>query len=294
MISLLDNCLCCEGGHQPAYKASDGRADVRFIDFERQLAKALGDSFNLRKAEVEELFEDFLDDPNNNTIDRLAQRLEQADAIFSSTYEGAEQKSKDSILGTIALGAAGLGAASLVLNSHSYAALERGVNESLKYHTNKYFNELVAPKIMEDVQKVLAGQSALEINNFGFLREVLSKRLESTPYWRVVANASMSRGYHYGLVKAGQYAGKSGYVYNAVLDEKTSEVCQTLDGKVFWIADAVNLMEKVASADPQDVKRITPWLKASEVVGKSNDDLRQLGVIVPPLHGNCRSSITLV
>lgn len=295
MIDLHPLCACCEGMHKLSYRAEDGRSELSFVQFEIELSKALSSSFDLKSEQVLKLFEEFLADPENNSIEKLARKLEDANAIYKTTYESVESGAESSLTKAILTGA---GVAALAYNiiteTHSYKIVKEGINKSLKYYTNKYFNDFVAPKIISDMEKVISGQDPLEPINFSYLRESLNNRLKSVPYWNVVANAAMSRGYHYGLTKAGQLSGKTGYVYNAVLDNKTSEICKYLNGRVFWLADAVNLMEKVASADADKVKEITPWLKDDQVVGKSNEELRQLGAIVPPQHGNCRSTIILI
>ncbi|MGK3946915.1 hypothetical protein ABK046_52185, partial [Streptomyces caeruleatus] len=77
-------------------------------------------------------------------------------------------------------------------------------------------------------------------------RAKLATRLKSVPYWRLVANQASSRAYHYGLTRAGLSLGYTGYRLDAVIDKATTPVCRSLDGKVFWLADAVQRLEKLA------------------------------------------------
>jgi hypothetical protein len=63
-------------------------------------------------------------------------------------------------------------------------------------------------------------------------------------------------------------------------------------GTEFWIADAVNLIERAAfSDDPEAASRIMPWRQAGEVKDKNAQELRDLGFLVPPAHPHCRSTL---
>ena len=100
-------------------------------------------------------------------------------------------------------------------------------------------------------------------------------------------------GSHYGLVKGGQYAGFTTVRYVAVLDDRTSEICKSLDGKEWSIYQAAEIIEAVATSPPEEVKEISPWLRAEEYEGLTDTELADMGVIVPPRHANCRSTLEL-
>ncbi|AHC30436.1 phage head morphogenesis protein [Rhizobium phage vB_RleS_L338C] len=124
---------------------------------------------------------------------------------------------------------------------------------------------------------------------------MLHTRLKTVPYWRVVANAAASRAYHYGVLKSGQSAGRRYYEFSAILDAKTSETCWALNGMQWPVADAIALMERIAAAEPEEVKTLAPWInyKTLEPMLSNPFAMQSLGVIIPPVHGNCRSTIIL-
>jgi hypothetical protein len=167
-----------------------------------------------------------------------------------------------------------------------------GIVRAANYYTNRHFNEQVIPDIQNRVQALLDGTNPTDVPDVTDIIEGLGKRLKSVPYWRVVANAAASRAYHYGALKAAQMTSVTQYRLVAVLDEKTSEICIDMHDKVFWVADAVQLLEQAADADPEEVKDIMPWLR--DVDGLDNDALRALGFIVPPFHGNCRTTVQFI
>jgi len=162
---------------------------------------------------------------------------------------------------------------------------------STKYFTNNYFNSQVVPKLQKIVQETITN-GTLEDTAFKALQKTLSDRLNSVPYWRVVANSAASRGYHYGAVKAGIVVGKRAYKIVAVLDDRTTEVCRAMHGREFWLADADVLVTRIAAAEKDQIKVVAPWVtSADDVKDKTVSELKDKGAIMPPLHPNCRSTI---
>ena len=63
----------------------------------------------------------------------------------------------------------------------------------------------------------------------------------------------------------------------------------------FWIADAVALVERTAMVeDATEVKELQPWLKYNDIKELGTDELVNRGVMVPPFHGNCRTTLELI
>ena len=77
-------------------------------------------------------------------------------------------------------------------------------------------------------------------------------------------------------------------------DERTSIICRAMYGTQWNVGDLVGLADSIANAtDVDEVKKITPWLKPSDIAGLDARQLLNLGVAIPPLHGRCRSKILL-
>lgn len=189
-----------------------------------------------------------------------------------------------------------VGKGTILEDSPSAKQVMDGIVDSTKYYTNRYFNEIIVPAIQADVQRLIDDTGHTHQPNLTPIREALDKRLATVPYWRLVANAAASRGFHYGMIKAGSMTGHASYTWNSIIDNKTSQICISLDGREFRIADAVSLMERAAGASPADAKKIMPWPTAAQakaIPNMTNSALRDAGFIVPPAHGNCRSTISL-
>ena len=166
-----------------------------------------------------------------------------------------------------------------------------GMVRTAKYYTNNYFNRFVIPDLRLTVDKIVSGDIAGAGREFQILRELMDVRLHNVPYWRLVSNGAASRGYHYGAVKAANQQGYRGYELTAVLDERTTDICQSLNGRKFWTADAVTHMERVMKATEDELPEVDPWVTIDDVESADAATLKANGTLTPPFHGNCRTTM---
>lgn len=123
-------------------------------------------------------------------------------------------------------------------------------------------------------------------------------------YTRIVAANVAQRSRVYSSVSAMDDAGFARYQFTAVMDERTSEVCQEMNGRVFTVASGVQTLQDVSlSESPEDFKQAHPWPKNVESVrviagtgsfSEQNKNLEEAGIALPPLHGFCRSSVEAI
>jgi hypothetical protein len=144
----------------------------------------------------------------------------------------------------------------------------------------------------------------------------------------VVAGAFIGNGRSYSQMSNYAEAGITRYLIEAVLDERTTEICRYLHGKVFEVGDALRRFDALDRLTrPEDVKDVQPWVRETtdsesgrrvlyvsrggvrtpivEVtrsgVGAVDDrgehgravtnrELMDLGVGFPPYHGLCRTT----
>lgn len=248
------------------------------------LAKSVKDSAGTFVDDVMDVIE--------NDINRLDDVLASAEArMGSNVSDSTEKKVMAAITREVRKGANASGLYSVIKDNPTTDDIIKGMTKAAKYYTNNYFNKFVLPELANKIDDfLLTGQA--DAAGYQAIREAMENRLATTNYWRVVGNSAASRSYHYGLLKAASSQGQTGYRFVAVLDRRTSYICRELDGEEYWIADAVNLMERVALADnPEEVKEITPWVSESEAKSLGIDRLAEMGVQVPPLHARCRSTI---
>jgi len=146
-------------------------------------------------------------------------------------------------------------------------------------------------------------------------------------YARTVARAGLSRARSYSEVSAYKQAGITYLEIVAMLDERTTDVCRSLDGTIVEVSEAdAALAAQQSLTNPTDIKDTAPFLAAwnnphkqgnprelwvsgkplhvatisRSGVGNVDDrgdfkrhlgtkDLNKAGVTVPPFHFNCRS-----
>lgn len=152
----------------------------------------------------------------------------------------------------------------------------------------------------------------------------------SRAYWNLISTTFTNRARTYANLSSFNEAGVTSYIFLATLDERTSAQCRFLHNRRFPVKRALDSFRDVEeSDDPDEVKTAQPWLqvgrdadsgseflyyktgagaqrRVADVVrsGVGNVDdrgefanalggnaLARAGVIQPPVHGHCRSTI---
>lgn len=154
----------------------------------------------------------------------------------------------------------------------------------------------------------------------------------SEAYWETVASVHTTRARSWGQLVAYSDAEIDEFEWESVLDEVTTEQCRFMQGRRFSVAKAVERFEQVEeSGDDDAVKKLQPWVRmgktkdggaalfaekpgggraliahvessgvgVSDKIGQyrsaiSDAGLTKLGIMTPPIHGRCRSTIVPV
>jgi len=71
-----------------------------------------------------------------------------------------------------------------------------------------------------------------------------------------------------------------------------SEFCIEMNGKIISVNSAANQRQQMMNTtNPEDVKQVTPWLPVSEIQNLSISQIMDKGVVLPPYHFNCRTTV---
>ena len=290
---------------QEAHRVHSRKAEGdgwEFIDGELRIAKAVGMAVAKQASVALEAYDRMVGLKSGSPImyttkgleDKLSKQLEQLDPIMRESWTGDTDKLVTKIIGSMAdKGARRAGAFRRFKNLPTRALIEEGMVASTKYYSNTYFNRVVLPSMTGHINRQLEAGGAFDDTYFRALRGHMDKRLKSVPHWRLVGNQAASRAYHYGLARAGLADGYTGYTLKAVLDERTTQVCRSLNGHTFWLADGVARVERVARMVPSRMKQEAPWANFEDVDGKDSAELAKSEILMPPFHGNCRTTIAL-
>lgn len=123
-------------------------------------------------------------------------------------------------------------------------------------------------------------------------------------YTQIVSANVAQRARVYSAISAFGDAGIRRYMFTAQLDERTSEICQEMNGKIFTVASATRIIEQAANADtPAIFRDLHPWPKNAEsiraiagtgTVSEQSARLEDAGIVMPPLHDRCRSTVEAI
>lgn len=204
--------------------------------------------------------------------------------------------------------------------------LDRGAIKALSregpFWTGKFYDTHLSAKI-RDVGYKTAVESGLGRVDAGKAMEKVLKRnfalqggtlVESVVpatyagnvgnYTRLIAANVAQRSRVYSSVSAMADAEFKRYQFSAVMDERTSEVCQEMNGRVFSVKNAVATVEQAANAEsPEAFKEAHPWPKNAQSIrdiagtgtpAQQSANLENSNIALPPLHGFCRSAIEAV
>lgn len=157
-------------------------------------------------------------------------------------------------------------------------------------HFNKKISGVMRDKIPEFIQsgtgRVEAGKQLEAL--FGETYE------RNKSYWTGLAATAINRSRCFGAVAGYEEAGVESYEIVAMMDERTSPICRFMNGKVFYVKDAVNVRDAIINAKkPADVKTSHPWLPFKVAQNMSNEELAAAGFVVPPFHFHCRTTMVV-
>ena len=157
----------------------------------------------------------------------------------------------------------------------------------------EHYGKHIGPKIAEITQQALedgAGRKELADE----LHQALGGEAGDYKYWDVASSAALVRARSFGAIAGMEEAGITEYEVLAMGDERTCEICGNMNGRVFSVSTAREKINSVLDIeDPEKFKEAMPWQTESPKE-KSNKELLDAGMNIPPFHGRCRCTITLV
>lgn len=124
-------------------------------------------------------------------------------------------------------------------------------------------------------------------------------------YWRLVTSNAAHQSRTFGKLTSFDEAEVRVYRLENPLDERTGRICREMHGQTFSVKAGMDKMNEILGAqDPEDVKRVAPWLSPSKIqqaIGGhprgspgATAGLEQANVILPPFHGECRTDVVMV
>ena len=139
-----------------------------------------------------------------------------------------------------------------------------------------------------------------------YLDKNVTKIVKSEAYWKMYSANALNRARSYSSMRTFFENEIFEYEVSAVLDQRTSVTCETMDGTVMSTEKAIKKWEEIDDVtNPDEIKEIWKWgledkqgayVKNPDgtkeyLRGLTGDDLQVLGLDAPPYHGSCRTGI---
>lgn len=111
-------------------------------------------------------------------------------------------------------------------------------------------------------------------------------------YWDLLADHICTKTREIGRVSGYEKAGIKYVQFRAHLDDRTTEICKHMHGRIIAVSDMRNQVDGyLAACETQSkdkIKEAWPWVKDSDAKGNTQDMIGKK-VSLPPLHARCRS-----
>lgn len=159
--------------------------------------------------------------------------------------------------------------------------------------------DVVTPAIVEGLGRVEAGKRVQEAvaSKLKGVKVPSGYRGTQAKYFEGLAANITTNARVRGQIRSFVDLGVTHYTIVNPMDERTTEICRYMNGKVFSVSDAVTQIEAVAGAtDPDALKDAQPWVSATEAkrIGeKGTGALAAAGLSLPPYHFRCRSTVDI-
>lgn len=118
----------------------------------------------------------------------------------------------------------------------------------------------------------------------------------SKDYFSGLSTTTLNRAQNFNRIKQMNFSSITSYVIDAILDRRTSVICNSMNGKVFTVESGMRTIEQVLSSkSTEGLKSVAPWRKDLSSFGKnpSSDDLAKAGMALPPYHFRCRTQVRI-
>jgi hypothetical protein len=186
-------------------------------------------------------------------------------------------------------------------------AIDR-INMSTEIFIGEHYQDEVTETVKKYITETLNETKTLDRTTIANkLKEKMPQYVKQAGYFDVVVGQVLNTARNYSNMRFYEEAYIDRYVVVAVNDQRTTVICQFMDGMVLEVAKTLKRYEMYdTAASPDEVKEVNPWIKHDaktgllSVLGKpitpemTGDDLQALGLNAPPYHGRCRTTVTAV
>lgn len=184
------------------------------------------------------------------------------------------------------------------IGDHFPKTMKPKVSRSLETALERGLNQADASQFLEqELTQSLGGSSAGALP-----ASVAQGKAATAAYYEMLNATNITYARNFGQINLMAEVGIETLVFNAILDRVTSVVCNQMNGRTFTIQQAMQHQQSVlGAANVEALKGIAPFTRNLKEFGlkegqkltsaKASASLAAAGVIIPPLHGRCRSEL---
>lgn len=264
-------------------KLSDTLKDILFDEWNAHQKEAVNDLIRRINAGDGKLTADELD----------ASLLELGETLGRSVGEAVRSEAKKVITHSYGTGQEQILG---ILPSYNVVDLDaiKWLGKDTVYWIGSYYDKHVRTNIQTSATEAIREGVGREEAGAIFKKKFKEELGRSNRYFEGLANHVITRSREFGNVEGYVKAGIKKLRVKAIMDNRTSDICKQMNGRIITVNKAVKLRDGLMSAKkPEDVKDIAPWMKPSEIKGKRTSQL-PVGMSLPPYHFSCRTRTVAV
>lgn len=270
-----------------------------YTDFENELAGFLASFFIDKSGRLVEELKLFIDtQPDNaNLVSYLRQNLQrlksqtlltrQDVSTLKEFYRELFDKSfDDGLQNSLILRLVGFDLVDRVnpatVESETY--VENSAQKT-KFYAENFVDRILEPQLIQAAEKNRLTESYIDDN------------ITDNNYWAVLSGNLVIKNYHLGYLSALAALDVVTFEYKAVLDNRTTKICRSLDGQLFEVNPMLQKLKNYFSSDPSSSVNGMQFASRDyedevEAGNISRSELQDAGIPLPgSAHPNCRSSL---
>lgn len=270
-----------------------------YTDFENELAGFLASFFIDKSGRLVEELKLFIDtQPDNaNLVSYLRQNLQrlksqtlltrQDVSTLKEFYRELFDKSfDDGLQNSLILRLVGFDLVDRVnpatVESETYV---ENSTQKTKFYTENFVDRILEPQLIQAAEKNRLTESYIDDN------------ITDNNYWAVLSGNLVIKNYHLGYLSALAALDVVTFEYKAVLDNRTTKICRSLDGQLFEVNPMLQKLKNYFSSDPSSSVNGMQFASRDyedevEAGNISRSELQDAGIPLPgSAHPNCRSSL---
>lgn len=190
---------------------------------------------------------------------------------FNAMFSGLLVKDQDSIISEL-----------VSLTGSTKANVQRTIKRWFEETQGQYFQRFIVP----ETARLLSYKEGANLKEIG---ERYKEFVKAEGYWSSVSEFNAESSKVFAQVQALHEMNVSTYTIEAIIDNKTCEVCLHLNGSTWSVEEAITKVYDMLIAEPDAAYEMNPFPPRS--TPKDFPDPKDSPYILPPYHPRCRCSV---